>query len=113
MARKFKYIAYNLLTPGLGHMAMKKWLRGGIFVLGTISCIIWLLLGIKNNIIPLYSADMDTPDSLFESENVIIALFTPIAVLIFLWILSFIDICLFCEPNLNSDQPKEIKKETQ
>jgi len=106
MLKKIKYLAANLIAPGIGHFAMKRWIQGLIYFLGAIGCLVWLVIAFVKKIIVLYNSTMETPDSSFDGLSVLIALLLPIGSLIAIWLISFIDLCFFSaipEKNENPD----------
>ena len=106
MNNKIKYFAANIIAPGLGHFAMKKWGRGLIYFLGSSVCVAWLIIAFVKNIIGLYYMTMDTDDSVFDPVRLLISIFTPIGVLIILWGFSYVDICFFCKLKTVKEEEK-------
>jgi hypothetical protein len=103
MSKKIKYLVANLVAPGIGHFAMKKWIRGVIYFFGAAACIIWLIIALAIKIKSLYYSNMDTPDSAFSGQGMLIALL-PAGALFLLWFFSYIDLCLFCKIPIKTDK---------
>ena len=99
MSRKIRYVAANIIAPGVGHFAMKKWLRGLVYLLGTVICLVWLIVSFVQNVIGMYYKAMDSNDIAFDNPvTFLISLLAPIAALCLVWAFSYIDIFFFCKP---------------
>jgi len=106
MNKKIKYIAVNVIAPGIGLLAMKKWCRGLIYFLGSATCLVCILIAFTKNVIGLYYIDMDTDSSMLDPVRLLISIFLPLGLLILLWFSSYVDLCFFCklEPKIKSGE---------
>lgn len=89
-----KYIVLNLMAPGFGQLAMKKYFRGGIQFLAVIAGIIWLVVVFGTEMVALYDHAANGGDIAMR-WNLFIA---PSAFIVLVWVLSFVDLIFFCAP---------------
>ena len=103
--QKIKYIVANLIAPGVGQLLMKKWFRGSIQLLGSITCVIWMLVAFVDIMVDNIYRAMDGT----KIHTSLYDLFIPMVVLIIWWIYSYIDLIFFCtelHPKTESDDHK-------
>ena len=93
-ASKMKYATLNLIAPGIGQMAMKKWIRGIIQLLAALVCCGWMLVGFVKIVVGNIYRVMDGKNP----ETSLMDVFIPIGAVILIWGISYIDLFLFCSP---------------
>ena len=89
-----KYIVLNLMAPGFGQFAMKKYIRGIIQILAVTALIIWMVVIFGNEMKQLW-ANAENGGEIVMHWKLFIA---PIVSIVLIWILSFIDLLFFCTP---------------
>ena len=94
MAKRLKGAALNLVAPGIGQFALKRWLRGLLFLGASLACFVWTLVGFfKIMVGNLYNAVEGRP-----VEVNLHGVFGPMGLIILVWIISYVDLFLFKVP---------------
>ena len=57
MKNKFYYIGLNLVAPGMGQLAAKRYIRGSIQAILAVGAILWLILEVMMPLINFYKGD--------------------------------------------------------
>lgn len=102
--KKLIYIAANIMAPGMGHFAMKRWKRGLFYFLGTALCLVWLIIAFKQNVIPLYYGNVETNDSVYDFKRFLLEMLLPIVAIFLIWLCSYIDLFFFSKPLLKKEE---------
>lgn len=89
-----KYIILNLMAPGIGQMALKKYIRGVLQFVAAIFAILWLVVVFANEITRCWRNAVNGGDMVLHFWPFVY----PILLLTVTWILSFVDLLLFCKP---------------
>ena len=100
MAKKMRYAGLNLIAPGIGQLAMKKWIRGSLQLLGAVVCIVWMIAALVNVMIGNIYLVLDGK----EPDAHILDVFIPMGVLALIWIYSYIDLFFFCSVAKTSEK---------
>jgi hypothetical protein len=90
--KKFRYAGLNFIAPGIGQLAMKKWIRGSLQLLASIACIVWMVVALVNIMVGNIYLILDGK----EVDSHILDVFIPMGVLALIWIYSYIDLIFFC-----------------
>jgi hypothetical protein len=86
--KKLKYAGLNLVAPGIGHFAMKRWGRGLIYFLSTLACFIWMLV----SFFQLLIGNIYTAANGGNPKVDMLSVFLPMGLIVAIWIVSYIDI---------------------
>ncbi len=98
-------MSLNLLAPGVGQFALRRWLRGLLFLGASLTCFVWALVGIfKIMIGNLYNA-LDGKPVVADLYGV----FIPIGLTVLIWIVSYVDLFLFSVPEPTASKSPPIK----
>ena len=94
--KKFGYASLNFIAPGIAQFAMKRWIRGLIYLLSTLACLVWIVaiffqLLIGNLNVVLKGGEPHAPN--------ILVMFIPIGGVVVIWIISYIDLFLTKMPD--------------
>lgn len=89
-----KYIVLNLMAPGFGHFAMKKYLRGAIHLIATTAGIIWLVVVFGDEVKMLWAHASNGGDIAIHWKPFI----APSVFIVLVWFFSFVDLIFFCKP---------------
>ena len=89
-----KYIVLNLMAPGFGQFAMKKYIRGIIQIAAVTASIIWIVVVFGNEIKTLWDHAANGGEMAMHLKPFI----APIVSFILIWVLSFVDLLFFCTP---------------
>ena len=93
---KFFYVGLNLMLPGAGQFALKRYLRGLLQILGAVGAILWLAAIVIMPIINFYGGDPATQE--FPKIQYVNMLY-PILLFIMVTLWSMIDVLLGFEKN--------------
>lgn len=92
--KKIKYLLANLMAPGIGLFAMKRWIRGIIYFFSAASCFLWMVISFSGVMIGnLYNAMEDK-----ELDSNSLGIFLPMFLFVSIWMISYIDLLFFCKP---------------
>lgn len=92
MLKKTKYAAANLIAPGVGQLAMKKWIRGFLFLIASIAACVWMLLAFITTVVKNYQNAVNGNELHIDYIGILL----PMIFLVLLWIYTYIDLFLFC-----------------
>ncbi len=92
-AKKGKALFANIIAPGVGHFALKKWARGVIYIVLTCFGLIWLVWAFAACIIGAYIRTAEGGDPGFNLWQLI----APFIGVAGLWIISYFDLIFFCK----------------
>ncbi len=103
---KIKYLAMNLLAPGIAQFALHWWLRGLLQLGGAVVCFIlaaWCVIGpLVHNISRMLNDD----SAKIENVNFVGFFYYAVA-LIVIWIWSILDIIIFYSPKQTVENNNE------
>jgi len=91
-AKKFRYVGLNFIAPGIGQLAMKKWIRGSLQLLSSLACIVWMLVAFVQVMVGNIYMVLEGK----EIKSSILDIFIPMGVLGIIWVYSYIDLIFFC-----------------
>ncbi|MCK5844327.1 MAG: hypothetical protein KAG97_06440 [Victivallales bacterium] len=97
-----KYIVLNLMAPGIGQLALRKFIRGTLQFAVAIFAMLWLVVVFGNEIRTIWSNAVDDGGDITMHWCHFIA---PLVLLTGIWIFSFIDLLLFCKPPKPPEPP--------
>ena len=89
-----KYIILNLMAPGIGQMALKKYIRGVMQFAAAIFAMIWLVVVFGDEVKRCWNNAVNGGDMMMHWRPFLY----PMLLLTVTWILSFADLLLFCKP---------------
>lgn len=92
-ATKGKALFANLIAPGFGHLALKKWGRGVLYIVLAGITIAWLVIAFIVCIIGAYFRTMNGGNPDFNFWHLAVPFFAISAV----WIFSYIDLLFLCK----------------
>lgn len=94
---KIKYLAMNLLAPGIGQLALHWWLRGTLQLVSSVICFVLAAWCIVGPLLSNVSRIMKDNDAKLENPD-LVTFFYYFLALVAIWIWSFLDIIIFCRP---------------
>lgn len=100
MKTKFYYAGLNLIVPGLGQLAVKRYVRGAIFAMLTIAAIIWCAWEVVMPFMDFYNGD---PLSSKMPQMNVVNLLTPALLFLVVFMWSMIDMMF----GLKKDEEKK------
>jgi L-cystine uptake protein TcyP (sodium:dicarboxylate symporter family) len=89
-----KYIILNLMAPGIGQLALKKIVRGTLQFSASVFAVLWLVVVFGNEVRTIWDHAVNGGDITMHWRRFLY----PTLLLTLTWILSFIDLLLFCSP---------------
>ena len=100
---KSKAVLANLIAPGAGQLAQRRWISGSLYLLASILGVGWLMYVFVKIMIQTWHNAMDGAPLKYSMTEI----FIPIIAIIVLWIISYIDIFIFAPSNDSLEKPEE------
>ena len=100
---KSKAILANLIAPGIGQLAQRRWLSGSLYLLASLLGLAWLIYVFVKIMIQTWQNAMDGAPLEYSMTE----FFIPIIAIILIWIISYIDIFIFAPKNDSLEKHEE------
>jgi len=107
LGKKTKYAVLNLIAPGIGQIAMKKYFRGAFQMLFTVGCFIWMLHSFVLIVVGNLHNAMDGKPIIYNLSGI----FIPMGLIFVLWFFSYLDLFFLCSLPKGADTVKPERKE--
>jgi hypothetical protein len=102
LGKKTKYAVLNLIAPGIGQIAMKKYFRGAFQILFTVGCFIWMLHSFVLIVVGNLHNARDGKPINYDLSGI----FIPMGLIFVLWVFSYFDLFFLCSPPESADTIK-------